>query len=325
MKSIEKEIPLISVIVPVYNCEPYFDHCVESIVNQTYTNLEIILVDDGSSDNCPQMCDAWAQRDNRIKVIHRVHGGSSDARNDGISVASGELFGFVDGDDYISPEMYEFLFDKLTEIDSDISVCGIEMVWNDGRSRVLTRSGNAVLDNREAMEAIVKESWLKQPVVNRLYKRSVVDGMLFETGKIHEDLSWSYLPISVAEKICVFDTPLYFYVQHSDSIMGAKVSEKRIDALEGKLKRLEFLKKNYPDLTEPAQKDLHFFAMYLMQNAQRNLTGEELKQFKQKLKPYTCCAPALKSLTLTEKAWVLLSKLSFTGTCRLRNLLKVGI
>ena len=114
---------LISVIVPVYKVEQYLDKCVESIVNQTYRNLEIILVDDGSPDNCPAMCDGWAKRDYRIKVIHKANGGLSDARNAGIAVASGEFIGFVDSDDWVAPFFYERLISILIDNDCDISAC----------------------------------------------------------------------------------------------------------------------------------------------------------------------------------------------------------
>lgn len=112
---------MISVIVPVYKVEPYLDRCVRSIVEQTYTDLEIILVDDGSPDNCPAMCDAWAEKDNRIKVIHKQNGGLSDARNAGMDIASGDYLGFVDSDDWIAAEMYQVLYDMLQRDSSDIA------------------------------------------------------------------------------------------------------------------------------------------------------------------------------------------------------------
>ena len=121
----------ISVIVPVYKVEPYLDKCVSSIVNQTHKNLEIILVDDGSPDNCPAMCDAWAEKDSRIRVMHKTNGGLSDARNAGMAVATGELMAFVDSDDWIVPDMYEYLYQRLTEDNSDIAACGVQMVWED--------------------------------------------------------------------------------------------------------------------------------------------------------------------------------------------------
>ena len=112
----------ISVIVPVYKVEPYLDKCISSIANQTYTNMEIILVDDGSPDYCPAMCDAWAEKDSRIRVIHKTNGGLSDARNAAMAVATGELMAFVDSDDWIASDMYEHLYQRLTEDNSDIAV-----------------------------------------------------------------------------------------------------------------------------------------------------------------------------------------------------------
>ena len=148
---------LISIVVPVYKVEPYLDKCVSSIVNQTYKNLEIILVDDGSPDNCPAMCDAWAEKDNRIRVIHKPNGGLSDARNAGMSVATGELMAFVDSDDWIAPDMYEKLYHHLTEDGSDIAACGVQMVWeNDTPPRLLTRPGSRTLNRDEAMQAIIE-------------------------------------------------------------------------------------------------------------------------------------------------------------------------
>ena len=161
----------ISVIVPVYRVEAFLDRCVQSIAEQSYKNLEIILVDDGSPDNCPAICDAWAERDSRIKVVHKQNGGLSDARNAGMAIATGEFMGFVDSDDWIAPDMYQHLYDLLETDGSDIAACGVEMVWEDGTpSRMLTKAGCCVLNQEDAMRAIIEESWLKQPVWNKLYK-----------------------------------------------------------------------------------------------------------------------------------------------------------
>ena len=128
---------MISVIVPIYNVEKYVNKCVGSIVNQTYTNLEIILVDDGSPDRCPEICDEWAKKDSRIKVIHKKNGGLSDARNAGMKIASGDYIAFVDSDDWIAPEMYERLLMAIKNDNSDIAACAVKMVWEDGSSRTI--------------------------------------------------------------------------------------------------------------------------------------------------------------------------------------------
>lgn len=124
--------PKISVIVPVYKVENFLDRCVESIVGQTYENLEIILVDDGSPDNCPAMCDKWAEKDGRIKVIHKENGGVSSARNAALDIVSGDYICFVDSDDWIDPGMYEFLYKNSQKYDADISCCGIFDDYDDG-------------------------------------------------------------------------------------------------------------------------------------------------------------------------------------------------
>ena len=122
----------ISVIIPVYKVEKYLNKCVESVINQTYKNLEILLVDDGSPDKCPEMCDAWAKKDSRIKVIHKQNGGVADARNIGIENATGKYIAFIDSDDYLNKTMYQKLFEKITTTNSDICMCGFINVYEDG-------------------------------------------------------------------------------------------------------------------------------------------------------------------------------------------------
>lgn len=317
--------PLISVIVPVYKVEAYLDRCIQSIVEQTYQNLEIILVDDGSPDRCPIMCDFWAKKDNRIKVMHKENGGLSDARNVGMASASGELIGFVDSDDWISPNMYQLLYEHMVETCSDISACGVEMVWeeeNNVPARMLTKAKNGILSQKEAMQAIIEESWLKQPVWYKLYKASLIRDLTFPIGKYHEDVFWSYQAVARAERVCVFDTPLYFYLQRSNSIMGQAFSEKRLDALDAQRQRLFFLRQYYPDLVTIAEKNAWFFSRYLMQQAIKEHASEsilnQISKFAAELHPEEL-------LSGKEHMWLFFSRISFTGACRLRNFLKIGL
>ena len=187
------ELQKISVVVPVYKVEAFLNRCIESIIYQSYENLEIILVDDGSPDNCPAMCDTWAERDSRIRVIHKKNGGLSDARNAGMAVASGIYLSFVDSDDWIAPEMYQSLVCFLEKDHSDIAACGVEMVWDGEEKRaMLTPTGDCILEKEEAMRSIIQETRLKQPVWYKLYRRAVVENILFPVGKYHEDVFWSY-------------------------------------------------------------------------------------------------------------------------------------
>lgn len=268
----------ISVIVPVYKVEPYLDRCVSSIVNQTYKNLEIILVDDGSPDRCGAMCDAWAARDSRIRVIHKENGGLSDARNAGMAVATGELLGFVDSDDWIAPDMYQQLHERMAEDASDIAACGVEMVWEDGRPpRRLTKEGDCVLDAGEAMRAVIEESWLKQPVWYKLYKTALVRDIPFPVGKYHEDVFWTYQAVGAAKRVSVADHVGYYYLQRSGSIMGEGYSLKRLDAVEGAAQMCAFATEHFPTLAGIAQGRFIGMCMYhyqlMLKNAEVDPAG----------------------------------------------------
>lgn len=318
----------ISVIIPVYGIEPYLDRCVESVTKQTYTNLEIILVDDGSPDRCTAICDEWARRDDRVKVIHKANGGLSDARNAGMRVAAGELIGFVDGDDWISAEMYQCLYDNMMENDSDISACGVEMVWEgDVPHRALTPGGTYLLNQREAMEAIVRESVLKQPVWYKLYKTKLIRSIAFPVGRYHEDVFWSYRAIANAQSVSIFDTPCYYYYQRNNSIMGNQYSLKRLDALDAKWERLEYLEARFPELAGPARWDLWFSGMYAMQMSLQFLSTGELEAARQKIERMIQGVKPVRGLedaSIQSKIWFLLSQISFEKTCKLRNLLHIG-
>ena len=164
----------VSVIVPVYRVEPYLDKCVSSIVNQTYKNLEIILVDDGSPDNCPAMCDAWAEKDSRIRVIHQNNQGGGAARNAGLDIASGNLIAFVDSDDYIAPDMYAHLY-ELMEQGADIAECGyVEVVGDNAVFACGYETCSYTV--QEAMAEHIQDRVFRQLIWNKLYRRQVVDG-----------------------------------------------------------------------------------------------------------------------------------------------------
>lgn len=321
------EQPLISVIVPVYKVEPYLDKCISSIVNQTYANLEIILVDDGSPDNCPAMCDAWAEKDGRIRVIHKTNGGLSDARNAGMAVATGELMTFVDSDDWIAPDMYEHLYQCLAEDNSDIAVCGVQMVWEDKTpSRMLTREGNCVLNQEEAMRAIIEESWLKQPVWYKIYKTELVRDILFPKGKYHEDVFWSYQAVGRAKKVSISDHMGYYYLQRGGSIMGAGYSLKRLDAVEAKAQRCTYIHEQFPALLPLVVKDLWFACIYQGQLAIRALDATERKKALTYLENVLQTQPIRSGQFHTkDRIWLVMAKHGLTATCHLRNMLKIGL
>lgn len=316
----------ISVIVPVYKVEAFLDRCVQSIANQFYRNLEIILVDDGSPDDCPAMCDAWMKKDSRVKVVHKQNGGLSDARNTGMAIATGELMGFVDSDDWIAPDMYQHLRDLLDADDSDIAACGVEMVWEDGTpSRMLTKSGCCVLNQEEAMRAIIEESWLKQPVWYKLYKTALIRDIPFPVGKYHEDVFWSYQAVARAQNVSVSDKVCYYYAQRSGSIMGEGYSLRRLDAVEAKYKMLEFIRGNYPALVLVCETELFYTCLYHGQMAVKYLERTQAKQVLDFLKEripnlrFRSCHMPFKN-----RCWAVMSKISLIMTCRIRSMLGIG-
>ncbi len=321
--------PLISIIVPVYKVEQYLDRCVESIVKQTYKNLEIILVDDGSPDKCPQMCDAWAEKDERVKVIHKQNGGLSDARNAGMAVATGDLMGFIDSDDYISEDMYQSLYENMVANDSDISACGVEMVWDDiKKSDTLTTSGNHLLNNYEAMRATLTESFIKQPVWYKLYKTEQIKDIKFPVGKYHEDIFWTYKAVAKANKVSVFDKICYFYVQRGDSIMGNAYSSNRLDVIEATELRSKFIIENYPDLATLAQSRFIGICIYHSQK----LCVAKIKGYKVYFKDLHNRAKNIgnawkkqSDLSKKQKMWLGLYLKCPKLTCKIRNLLKIGL
>lgn len=238
---------LISVIVPIYNVEKYLARCVESIRRQTYSNLEIILVDDGSPDACPQMCDQFASADARIKVIHKPNGGLSDARNAGIEAASGRYIGFVDSDDYIHPQMYMELWKSLKAEEADIAVCGVKKVFNDSGD-ILDQPENTarVYSGKEAVANIFDAALYLQSVVawNKLYRRELFDGVRYPVGKIHEDEFTTYELFYKSDKV-VYNTGIYYYYyQRADSIMGERKISFSSDGLEAYEQMADFFKEN---------------------------------------------------------------------------------
>ncbi len=237
---------LISVIVPVYKVEPYLDKCVQSIVEQTYRNLEIILVDDGSPDNCGAMCDAWARRDGRIKVIHKENGGLSDARNAGLAAASGEYIGFVDSDDWISPEFYEALYTAIQK-GSVIAASGIVWAYDDHLEADAHPYAGRDYTPLEALDSLTSGCGFYAVAWNKLYSVALFTDIRYPVGKIHEDEFVTYRLVGRAQVLTLCPEAKYYYRQRSGSIMN-KWSSQHLDALEAYAQRLNYLYTYYPEL-----------------------------------------------------------------------------
>ncbi len=238
----------ISVIIPIYNVEKYLPQCLDSIINQTYTNLEIILVNDGSTDSSPKICDEYAAKDPRIKVIHKKNGGLSDARNAGYQEVTGDYLAFVDSDDMVALDLYNNLLETAVFYNADIVECGFVKFIDEKDLQKLSSQNTAdEFGTEEALELLMKEE-LKQVVWNKIYKKEVVNSFLFEKGKIHEDEFWTYKIFARAKKIVKLSTPLYFYRQQNESIMAEKYTVKRLAGIEAREERVHFIEKEFPSL-----------------------------------------------------------------------------
>ena len=226
--------PLISIIVPVYNVEEYLDRCVESIVNQIYTNIEIILVDDGSPDNCPKMCDEWAEKDNRIKVIHKENGGVSSARNIGIDNADGDYISFVDSDDYVENNFISSLLSGCQNNEAQLSVCGCCINDND---KVIKAESTVLVNSYDACIMLFDYGnchYFEGYSCNKLYKKDIIkDNCLkFDTSfKMCEDTLFNFNYIKCINNVCVLDEALYHYCSRKDSAARSKKIQNYFDLL----------------------------------------------------------------------------------------------
>lgn len=241
------DTPLVSVIVPVYGVADYLVECVSSLTAQTYVNLEVILVNDGSRDNCGAICDALAGEDRRIRVIHKSNGGLSSARNAGLNIAKGELIGFVDGDDLAAPELYDNLVAIQMRECADVvkaSFCRFDSVTS-LNSQELTRHRHIeCLDGSELILTAFVEMRLNPAVWNKLYTREVVGRQRFPEGKTHEDEFFSPIVFARARRVAITDEILYYYRQRSGSIMHQLCPRARLDHIEARWSQLSLLKKH---------------------------------------------------------------------------------
>lgn len=278
---------LISVIIPIYKVEKYLVQCLDSVVNQSYKNLEIILVDDGSPDNCPKICDDYALKDSRIKVIHKENGGLSSARNAGLDASTGEFVAFVDSDDWLHPDMYTILIKNLYKKNADISVCDF-YVFNGNQSITNSKnSGNVTeLHSLEDFYIHILDPYpvLRFEVWNKIFKKEVIGNVRFKVGQVYEDVFFDRIVFSKANKIVYVDNALYYYRQSRPGNSNSSFSKERYSAfsemddfiVEAKNKGLEKVVKRYYQFAAETAISLHYLA---------SLHGND-KQTKQELVNY---------------------------------------
>lgn len=237
---------MISVIVPVYNVEKYLERCVKSIAAQTYKDLEILLIDDGSTDKSGKMCDDFQQTDSRIKAFHKQNGGLSDARNYGIEHSAGEFISFVDSDDYIDEKMLETLHRLITENDADLAVCSAMDVFEGKEVTQVKEIKVFNLNKVESYKYMLRGDGIPS-ACNKLYKRQTVGNVRFPVGKLYEDGFFTPQILKRVEKTAVTSKPMYYYFRRADSITTKPFRKGDLDVIEAYDKCVKQVKELCPE------------------------------------------------------------------------------
>tara|TARA_R110000868_G_scaffold90110_1_gene250376 strand:+ start:12149 stop:13129 length:981 start_codon:yes stop_codon:yes gene_type:complete len=236
----------ISIIIPIYKVEDYIDTCIKSVINQTYKNLEIILVDDESPDNCGLICDKYAIIDSRIKVIHQKNKGLSGARNSGLKIATGDFIGFVDSDDWIEPDMYKTMLEIAIINNLKIVECGVSERKNENAPILIpnkTKVSLLIEDYISAYKRIIRET--KFSVWRRLYKKEIIANYSFKEGKISEDVYFTIDNLKNTDRLGYFNFPFYNYRLNPDSITRSAYTTKDFDALDAAIYLNNSIIKNF--------------------------------------------------------------------------------
>ena len=245
---------LVSVVIPIYNVEKYLKQCINSVINQTYSNLEIILVNDGSPDNCGKICDEYAQKDSRIKVIHKENGGLSDARNAGISEAKGKYITFIDSDDDVTADYVEYLYKLLSMNKTKMAIATHTLV--SGEKRINTGIGykEKVLTTEECLERMLCEEGFSISAWAKLYDKELFDGIEFPKGKLNEDNGTTYKLVFKCDQIAYGNKNIYNYYKRENSITTSKFNLKKMDLIELTDEMCDAIDKKYPNLKGSTEK-----------------------------------------------------------------------
>lgn len=279
--------PLISVIVPVYNVEEYLDDCIQSILDQNYNNIEIILVDDGSSDKSGIKCDRWSQHDKRIQVIHKSNGGLSDARNVGILHAKGKYLTFIDSDDIMNQSMLEYLYNLIRQHDADISICDVVHAFPERDITYQNETQVLFYDGEQAICEMLYQTAFLPSACAKLYRSKLFDENKFPYGMTFEDVAILYKLFYISSGIVYGNAKLYAYRHRENSITTKGFSENDLDILKICEQQLEFSE----DKSEKIRDAVHAYvcvgALRIFLNAPRKKYSEEIKKSEELLKTFS--------------------------------------
>lgn len=285
MSCSKKSDPKVSIVVPIYKVEKYLKRCIESLLNQTYKNLQIILVDDGSPDICGDICEEFALKDKRIEVYHKENGGLSDARNYGVQYIKGQYTLFLDSDDWIVESCVETLMKNILKNKSDIVQCGFYYAYENFLlydDRYYEENSEIInLKNQELMKELVKNEKIKNFAWGKLYKTNLIKTIPFEKGVLFEDVFWAHKVMKNVKKYTIVHTPLWYYLQREDSIVS-NYTVRNLDILKGLNQRHTFLIKNYPNLINESFKIIFNTSMQHY-NIISKLNKKEMQIYKKKI------------------------------------------
>ena len=284
MEKVFKTNPLISVVVPVYKVEGYINRCVDSIINQTYNNLEIILVDDGSPDKCGKICDEYAKKDKRIKVIHKLNGGLSDARNAGIKIANGKYISFVDSDDYVEIDYIEVLYNALNNNNSDMSIGSHIVRYETGKIIDKSKNYEYTTCPRDILEKILYDEDVDLSAWSKLYKIELFDNVLFPKGRLYEDAATTYKLIDKCKYITICSKTIYNYMIRKDSITNNSFSIKKMDLILSTKEMCDYIANKYPELESGCNRRLMY--AYLSTLSQLTKSKKRNKNIEKELMEY---------------------------------------
>ena len=279
----------VSIIVPIYNVEKYIRKCIESIIAQTYTNIEIILLDDGSPDNSGKICDEYKEKDNRIIVVHKNNTGVSSTRNEGLKIASGEYITFIDADDYIETDMIEILYKALKEYEAEISICGTNDL-NENYDLVKRSKCKQIIEmnNKDALKELLNEKVFTCVCWGKLYRKYLFENIKFnEKTKIAEDLEVLYRILDSCKKVVYIPENKYNYILRKNSATKEKFNKDWIREIEISKEILDFIEKKYNNIYEYAAKRyvrINMTCIYKILNSTCNL--EDILNLRKNIKPY---------------------------------------
>ncbi len=247
---------LISVILPIYNVEAYLRRCIDSVIAQTYTNIEILLVDDGSPDGSPAICDEYAARDERIRVIHKENGGLSDARNAGIREARGRYVTVIDSDDYVTKDYVEVLYTAIQKAGCAIAIGSHEAIYDNGTVFDKSTGEDTVLTPQETLRRILYDDGVDLSAWAKLYDKKLFDTVEYPVGRLFEDAATTYLLIDRADAVAFISKPIYKYMIRGNSITGQSFSPRKMDLITSTEEMSTYVAEKYPALEKPAKRRL---------------------------------------------------------------------